>query len=194
MALIPANISGMMDSIIRNGVAHGNRYEVVILPPRELQVQTDFLNQLTVRCSSVSLPSKTLQTQSNRLYGPARNFPFEMAYAGEINMTYVLSADMRERRFFDAWLDFICNPQDFKMEFYDNYVTEIQIYTLGRDDSITQLCILEEAYPKAVGEIQLGYDKDGDLMQQEVTFHFRKFRSSYSEYNSTPRISPTISP
>jgi hypothetical protein len=53
---------------------------------------------------------------------------------------------------------------------------------------------LEEAYPKAVGEIQLGYDKDGDLMQQEVTFHFRKFRSAYSEYNSTPRISPTISP
>ena len=120
MAFIPGKINTMMDSILRNGVAHGNRYEMIILPPRELTVDFAFLEQLSVRCSSISLPSKSLATQSNRLYGPARNFPFEVTYAGEINATFILSADLRERQFFDAWLNYICNPEDFKMEYYDN--------------------------------------------------------------------------
>jgi hypothetical protein len=182
MAFTPGNINSMMDSILQSGVAHGNRYEMIILPPRELTVDFSFLQQLSVRCSSISIPSKSLATQSNRLYGPARNFPFEMTYPGELNATFILSADLRERQFFDAWLDYICNPQDFKMEYYDNYVTEIQINALNRDDGFYHVCTLEEAYPKSVGEIQLGYDKDGDLMQQEVSFHFRKFRSDYVSY------------
>ncbi len=34
---------------------------------------------------------------------------------------------------------------------------------------------LEEVYPKSIGDISLGYDKNDEIIKQEVTFHFRKY-------------------
>jgi len=187
MAFLQSGIGSMMQSIIESGVAYGNRYEVLILPPPILRSGVS-PQSLSIRCSNATIPNKTLGTQSNRLYGPARNFPFEISYAGETNLSFLLSADLRERQFFDSWIDSISDPSSYKVEFYDNYVTEVQIITLGKDDSPSHILYLEEAYPKAIGEIQLGFDKDGDIMQQEVTFAYRKFRSSYSTY--APLVGP----
>ena len=194
--ILKSDINTMLQSILLSGVGYTNRYEIQFGLPTLLRGRGVGIDLNTsLRCTSITVPSKSLNTVNYRLYGPARNMPTEITYTGELNATFLLSADLRERRLFETWIDGIANPFDYKLSYYDDYITNLEITTLAKDDSMTHLCVVEEAYPKSIGDIQLGYDKDGELMQQEVTFCFRKFVSLYSNYSpaaSNPNLTPQV--
>ena len=181
MSLTPSNINEITDSIIRSGVAYGNRYEVLIVPPSGLSSRNygEETKQRMIRCDSVLIPGRALSTVPYRYYGPARNMPYEPIYAGELTMTMLLSADLRERKFFEDWIDLICSKTNYKFGFYDDYVSKIEINVLTKDEFVTYKFIVEEVYPKALGDLQVGYDKENDFLRQDITLSFRKYTPVY---------------
>ena len=189
MSMTPSNINEIINSITSSGVAYNNRYEVLINYPTALiQKNYNSIREISVRCESISVPGRSFSTTPYRFYGPARNMPYETTYSGELSMSVIVSADLRERRFFESWMDSICNPFNYKMNYYDQYTTNMEIRILNKTDTSSQIFLVEEVYPKALGEIQLGYDKDNEIMKQEVTLSFRKYQSAYTPYVSTPSI------
>lgn len=203
MALTNSNIQNMMGSIINSGVAFANRYEVLVTPPPQLapvvqlgpaanslsgafqQVMNmnmlySMVPQINIRCETVTIPGRALATTSYRIYGPARQMPTEAIYSGEIGLTIILSEDMRERQLFDSWMNLISNRIDYKLAYYNEYTTNIQINMLNREDQITHSVILEETYPKSLGDIQVGYSRENEILRQEVTMAFRRYTPVYS--------------
>lgn len=183
MARTPANINQIWDDIKQSGAAYANRYEVDIPFPRvfnDPRFQKDTIQRkITVRCDSVSVPGRSLSTTPFRFYGPARNMPYEQIYSGEMNLSVILSEDLREREFFESWMNLVSNPIDYKFSFYDEYRTDINISILNRTDYNTYSIFVLEAYPKAISDIQVGYDKDNEVLRQEVTLCFRKYIPAY---------------
>ena len=109
MSQIPSNINQIWDSIKRTGVAFSNRYEILFnVPPIFNPGNISELRNLTVRCDAVTVPGRSFSTVPYRFYGPARNMPYEQIYSGEMTISMILSADMRERKFFEDWSNFIC--------------------------------------------------------------------------------------
>jgi hypothetical protein len=137
------------------------------------------LRSLFVRCDSVTIPGRSLSTTPYRFYGPARNMPYEPIYSGEMNLSIILSADMRERNFFESWINSIVNPFNYKFAFYDEYVTNMTVAVLDKSDTPTAVFVVEEVYPKAIGDIQMGYDRENDFLKTEVTLCFRKYTPQY---------------
>ena len=122
--------------------------------------------------------------------------PYEPLYSGDLALSYVLSSDLRERVFFENWLDGICNPQNYKFSFYAEYTTTMQIRMLDKTDTVVYTAVVEEVYPKQVGEIMMGYEKDNEMATQDTTLAYRKYTPIYSN-NSAPlppfSVSSTVS-
>lgn len=175
-AFIPANIEEMKNSILRGGLVFTNRYEVLITPPMGVNWSSDDQRHLSVRCDSISIPGRSLATNSYRLYaGPARQLPTSVVYGGDMTASIILSEDMRERSFINDWMSLIVNPQTYKFSHYDTYTTNISIRVLNRSDQCIREIILEETYPKSMADIEMGYEKDNEIAKMSVVFAYRKY-------------------
>jgi hypothetical protein len=191
MSNIPSNITQMMQEIQASGLAFTNRYETIIYTPPCMKVsQFSQIRSLSIRCDAVTIPGRSFSTTPFRFYGPARNMPYEQIYSGELNLSFVLSEDLRERTFFEEWMTGVSSVNNYKMEYYVNYTTNMEITVIGKDDVPVYRFIIEEVYPKSLGDIQVGYDKDNEVMRQEVTVCFRKY-SREPITRRTPPINPT---
>lgn len=195
---ISSNISGFVNEIQSTKLAYANRYEVIINRPRlespsETYPNVESEKSISIRCNSITIPGRGFSTVPFRFYGPARNMPYEQIYSGEINMSVILSEDLRERDFFDNWMAYISstyssqnyglkNP-DYKFNFYDYYTTTLTINVLNKaEDTYNVPYSIEvlEAYPKSLGDLQMGYDKDNEFLTQDVVLSFRKYE--YKSY------------
>lgn len=176
MAYRPSNINELVQEIQSSGVAFTNRYEVLVYTPRFMgSSRIDFMKSLSLRCDSVTVPGRSFSTTPFRYYGPARNMPYEQIYSGEVNISILLSEDLRERRFFEEWMAGVSSIYNYKMGFYSDYTSIVDIDVINRQDQSVYTFTLEEVYPKAIGDIQMGYDKDNEVARLEVTLSFRKY-------------------
>ena len=176
MAYRPANINELVQEIQSSGLAYNNRYEVLIYTPRFMgSSRINAMKSMSLRCDSVTIPGRSFSTTPFRFYGPARNMPYEQIYTGEVNISVMLSEDLRESRFFEEWMGGVSSLFNYKMGFYSDYTTIVDIDVLNKHDQSTYTFTLEEAYPKAIGDIQVGYDKDNEFMRQDITMSFRKY-------------------
>jgi hypothetical protein len=105
--------------------------------------------------------------------------PYEQIYSGELNLSVVLSADLRERAFFETWMSLISSTSNYKFAYYEDYISNMEISVITKNDFATHKFIVEEVYPKALGDIQLGYEKDNEVMRQDITLSFRKYTPQY---------------
>jgi hypothetical protein len=190
MTYIPSNINEMMGEIYRDSLIYANRFEVVITPPSIFNSRPTSAKSLTLRCNSVSIPGRSLTTQNYRFYGPQRQFPMEPLYSGDLALTYILSGDLKERVFFEEWLNFICNPNNYKFSYYDEYTTNIIINILNKTDQVVYSAVIEEAYPKQIGELAMGYEKDNEFLTQDIVLAYRKYTPSVVQAPNPPRVSP----
>ena len=193
MAQLPSNIYQIWESIRQTGVAFSNRYEMVFNTPQIFNRSSiSELRNITVRCDTVTVPGRSFSTVPYRFYGPARNMPYEPIYSGEMSVSIILSADMRERKFFEEWSNLICSRNNYKFGYYDEYVTQAEITVLTRGEIPTQRFIIEEVYPKSIGDLQLSYEKDNDILKQEIVLSFRKYTPDYlgTPQNRAPQTPP----
>lgn len=189
MTFLPSNINELINSISQTGIAYNNRYEVLVNYPKTFPTKDpQDLRQIMIRCDSATIPGRSFSTTPYRLYGPARNMPYEQIYSGELNLSVVLSADLRERAFFETWMSLISSPSNYKFAYYEDYISNMEISVITKNDFATHKFIVEEVYPKALGDIQLGYEKDNEVMRQDITLSFRKYTAQYIG----PGVNPAV--
>jgi len=134
---------------------------------------------VSMRCDAVTIPGRSFSTTPFRFYGPARNMPYEQIYSGEMTLSVILSQDLREKQFFEDWMAIVSDLANYKFEYYDQYVTDTEIAVLDRTDTINYIITVNETYPKMIGDLQVGYDKDNEFLRQDITLCFRKYSLQY---------------
>lgn len=171
-----ASVSQIREEIMLNRVAYNNRYEMVInFPIAWTVIDQSVSRSLSLRCESVIIPGRAFSTTPYRLYGPARNMPYEQIFTTEANITVILSESLVERNLFEGWMNFMSSPTNYKMRYYDEYIGTAEISVLNKQDEVVYKFLLDEVYPRAIGDIQMGYDRDNEIMKQDITLSFRKY-------------------
>tara|TARA_R110002167_G_scaffold280534_1_gene486103 strand:+ start:11 stop:628 length:618 start_codon:yes stop_codon:yes gene_type:complete len=146
--------------------------------------------ELIVHCESAKFPGSAIGTQPNRIYGPVREFAYERIYSGDISLTFRMDESMNLRRIFDRWHSLIYDSQSGDFSYYDDYKADILIFqyptkqaesTAGGATSLPDArkpiygVRVNEAFPKSIGEIELGYDQTNTYMKQDIDFAFRSW-------------------
>ena len=187
-------------SIFRSneGYAQPNKYEIVIIGPAKLgggQQQNIFggmerqsdLRKISLRAANVTLPGRNLATmQESNVYGPNREIVEGVTYADDISISFQASSGLDERIFFENWQRQAFDEKTWNIGYYRDYVGEIQIYILDKQNQRRYGIKLWEVFPKTIGSNDLAYDSNDQIMLLPVSFTFRYWTSL--DQNQNPDI------
>ena len=177
-----------------DGYAQPNRFEVIIIPPSKINISkgnqnwlsgimqtqssSTTLRQLSLRASTISLPGRTLTTSTEgNVYGPNREIVEGVTYADEITISFQASNDLKERVFFETWQKLAYDELTWNIGYYYDYIGEIEIYLLDKQDQKRYGVKLHEAFPKTIDPNELSYGSENELMLTPVSFTFRYWTS-----------------
>lgn len=183
-----SKIENILSNIVDNGIVPSSRYVAMFGLPKTMQNDAKQIPNLTIRCMNVTVPGRNVSTVGYRIYGPARQMPYEILYGGEITLTYILSRDLSERAVFEKWMSKVVSNENYKLGFYDDYIGSLDIYVMDKTDNYYYSVHVEEVYPKTIGDLSLSNDRENDYLTQEITFGYRRYTSNSSskQYPDNP--------
>jgi hypothetical protein len=151
------------------GLARSNRYEVII--PRFPASSANGERLLTLFCDATNLPGMNILTQPQRFYGEAWELPYERSF-DPVTLSFYMDSNFEIKEGFDRWQSRIINPTSRSINYYNDYVQDIEIRVLNVDDRIPYSLTLYEAYPKTINSIQLDAAAR-DVMKLQVVMQYR---------------------
>lgn len=164
-------INQFISEIKTKGLARLNRYEVEIAFPNGIGGAGGASNLTKLFCDSVNLPGLNINTQPHIVFGEAREMPYGRMF-DPVNMSFYVDTGLVVKSVFDKWLALIVDEKSRTINYYNNYVTQINIRVLNVDDSNPYTMTLHDAYPKTVNAIQLDASAK-DVMKLNVTFAYK---------------------
>ena len=200
---LEAGAFGVLNDILSSfhsdeGYAIPNRFEVLILSPpkRGGGITTNAYagsergsdaRAVSLRCESVNLPGRNLNTLTDtNIYGPTREIVDGVTYAEDITMTFQASSGLNERVFFEEWQKQAFDENTWNVGYYNDYVSEVQIYLLDRKDQRRYGLRLLEAFPKTIEATELNQGSNNELIKTSVNFSFRYWETLDANRISRP--------
>ena len=182
-----------------DGYAIPSRYEITLHPPSGARgtnrgTNTNLMSILmpqktsegttrgtSLRCEGIEFPGRNLDTtEDTNLYGPMRSIVNGYSY-GDVTATFQMSNDLKEKTFFETWQRLAFNTQTWAVNYYDDYVGTIQIYSLDAQNNRRYGCELVECFPKSIAAQGLDSSPATAPMGVDVTFTFRYWKNLTDE-------------
>lgn len=173
-----ADLRGIDDPTQQSMSSQSAEQQVSFKSPGDMKAVHD-ANGRRVRafCSAIAMPDRDIQTKEIRHHGPAYKIAFDHKSA-DIQATFYCDKFLRERSYFELWQSAIYSNQSNNYNFYDNYVSDVNIYQLGQfasrneRDDITYAIQLYDVFPKIIGPVEYNYEANA-VQTFTVTFTFR---------------------
>ena len=164
-------------------LARQNRFEVRIQGPKGFAQSA--AKQVDLLAESVTFPGQNIRSVPDDLrYGPARDHAQGVTY-GDISMTFICTPGMQEKVYFEEWQKLIIdlgeeNP-GWNAKFYKDYIGEIQIDQLDRQNQMNYEVTIVEAWPKTINAQEFTLSSNDSYQTVSVDFAYRYwFRSALS--------------
>jgi len=151
-----------------------NTSETLLNVDNAAQVDNSFNRngELSMMCSSVTMPGRRLNTSEHKHENYPITIPNSQAY-DPVSLTFTLSANLKERKYFEYWQEVIVNTIDGTMNFYNEYVSTIRIYQLDKSNKVTYGVELREAYPIALSDINYSYASSNEILSCTVNMSYK---------------------
>ena len=193
-----------------NGIALPSRYEVLFFPPsgtrgKKTGAQTNIFSQImfgnigrgeqrdmSMQCNKIEFPGRNLDTVADtNIYGPTREIVNGFSFA-EITANFYQSSNYKEKQFFETWQRLSYDPNTWAMQYYDDYVGKIQIYSLDNDGLRRYGVELIECFPKTIAAQQLDALPSTTAQTCDVSFSYRYWRNLTDERDLPRPLLETI--
>ena len=130
-------------------------------------------------CSEIAMPSREAVQKEIRHNGPARQFVYNYT-TGAVTATFYTDKFMRERTFFEIWQKAAFSNLTHNMNYYNDYVSPVDIMALGQyasrqeRDDVTYAVRLLDCYPQTISEVSFSHDTNA-IQTFSVTFSYRNW-------------------
>lgn len=130
---------------------------------------------LRFQCETAELPGYNINTYERRIYGITEAVAATPVY-NDINMTFICTGDLWEKRYFDDWMEYILPKGDYgyRAQYRDSYTTNIDVRTYLESSEVSMKVRLVEAFPTSVNPITLNWADDG-VNRLSVTFKYKRW-------------------
>ena len=136
---------------------------------------------LTLLCDTISMPGFDLQTHGVQYASePKVDVVQTHGFAGTIDATFLLSTDLRERHFFEQWMNLTVNRETHKANYYDDYIGSMEIYQLSSDGNKeirTYGMKAYDVYPATIAGIEYSAESSSSVAKQTVKFAYKEWKN-----------------
>ena len=155
------------------------------------QIQNQDGKRVNAFCKGITMPDRTMTTTPIVTgAGAPRHFVTDHTY-GDLSATFYADKYLRERQYFELWQKAAFNSLSNNYEFYDNYVSDIDLFNLGQfanssgssedpaaRDDLTHGVKLYDCYPTSIGAPALSYENN-NVIEFTVTFKYRYWQNYF---------------
>jgi hypothetical protein len=144
--------------------------------------------QLSLRCTSASFPGMNLIVKDDIVRygrGPIDKTAHNVLFS-DIHCTFIVDGRGIIQNYFYKWMQSIVNSDSsgsmntashgalpYEVTYKDDYTTRLLITQLNdRNDGVLE-CQAHKVFPIAVGDIQLGWEQNDQIIMLPVTFSYR---------------------
>lgn len=169
------------------GVGPAGRYG------QTLAYEKDIAPSVSLMCTSVTMPGRTINTSPYRIAGAPYKYPTQVQYS-DITATFIGDKFLRLRTFFEAWQNIVYDNVTGMFNFYDEYTSPLDIFQLGQfedlndRDSVTYGVRLRECFPTSINQIQYDSGQQNQFVAIEVQFAYRDWLNFGLEVDSTGKV------
>lgn len=157
----------------RSGLARSNRFEILVVPPREAFEDVEQIRDLNILCDATSLPGRQMQTfetnYTRQQVKVAQSFINE-----DVSFTFNLTNDMFIKRMFDRWTNMIIDRNTFKKNYDFKYKRDIGIFQNDINNKRVYGVKLINAFPISVQGLELN-SSEGEIQKLTVEFTYEDF-------------------
>lgn len=169
-----ANINAFLGQFTGSG-QRLNRYEVFIGFPRLLGVtDTSIQQKISFTCETAAIPAAQLGEAVVHYKGRPVKMPGDRTF-DDWTVTISVDNDFKGRDVFERWSSGMLGNSSNLVKNNDalnaiNIFGQAQVNMLDRNDNIVARYQLTGIWPKSIGEVQIGYSQNDEIMKQTVTF------------------------
>lgn len=151
-----------------------------------------FDGTLGLLCNSIQVPGKSLNTSRIKIGGQTRTVPMNYNW-DNVTATFIDTTNSIIYNTFYNWIDGINNPITNTGKFYDDFVKDLRLDYLSKENEVVGYIALNEAFPISVSRSQMSYEDTG-YSTTTVTFTYlyqtNRDYSSNMLYNILNNIVP----
>jgi len=119
-----------------------------LLGPQKNPINVYDNERLSVMCEEIALPMKSISTQEHRTHGPLRKIPYTETFSSVMQITFRLGKKPSERLMFEEWQNLIINPHTHNLGYYNDYISDLVITIINKDDQPAYKIKVFEVYPE----------------------------------------------
>ena len=172
------------------GVAQPNRYRIHFTGQGP-SLAGKWDDSIGLMCESIEFPGRNFMSNPDALrYGPPREAISGVTYA-PITATFICSSEMFEKRWFEVWQEQSMDFNTWEPNYYKDYIGDLKIFQLDRDNAATYVISLFEVYPKTITAQSLGTGTNDSYHTVSVELMYHHWEYS-AETSPRARHSPVI--
>lgn len=130
---------------------------------------------LATLINQASIPGKILSTNEIRTHGPLRKAPYVATYDDLQIGVYCTNDNLFPRDLFEEWQSFIIDTITNRVNYFDQYVADLEIEQFDDQGNVTFACKFIDAYPVIVNPLELNWASTNQIHNLSVTFAYRKW-------------------
>ena len=139
----------------------------------------DITNTFKFRCEKAELPGRTLATTEDAVGGgPSLKLPYDVTY-NDMTLSIICSTDMKEREFFEIWMDKIIGRggrgNAGLVSYYADYALGVTLKVEQLDESGKTLIsyTLNDIYPTGLTPMNASWEETNTYQRFGVTLAYR---------------------
>lgn len=176
MSTAAFNLKQFISTVKRTSFARVNRFELILTAPPGLASYAD-LTKTSMYCEVTNFPPLALSVKPFKIFGPSYQRPITSEYGGDgMSMTFHVDRDMRIKRLFDDWLEFIVDRNNFTVAYQEDYATKLYIRQLDEANNVTYEIELIDAFPRSMTLMDLNNSAQNQTHRLNVIFAYRYWR------------------
>lgn len=126
--------------------------------------------------NKAQIPGRTLQTIDVQTHGPIRKQPYGQSIYDELSVgIYCTNDNLFPRDLFQEWQDMIAQTNNSTVNYFDQYVCDIELEQYDDAGNITFACKFQDCFPRQVSPLELDWAPSSSVHNLGVSFAYRKW-------------------
>ena len=132
------------------------------------------VGSINIKCHTANFPQRNLVTSERAQNSSSFRVPYTQAY-DPVTFSFYADQDADTRRYFDLWQNTVINVRSNTLNFYNEFTANVEMWNLNELDEPTYGVRLEEAFPIAIGAMDIAFGNSGTYQTVTTTLQYRRW-------------------